>query len=97
MTGRGVEQEMRKLREVLEERLPVTVQPKAEDITEDLTLDQARTMIALEHCANRQDCEGCPLVGDDACHSSLPKQALMVITKLRERPAPRAAEQGGRK
>lgn len=93
-----IEEEVRKTREILEKRLPVTVQPKPEDRpgqeteqpedkTEagDLTKYQAETVTALEHCVNHPGCEGCPLWEDDRCTSiTLPKRALMTIKQLQE-------------
>lgn len=93
-----IEEKVRKTREVLEERLPVAVQPKpedrtgqeteqpAEDKTEagDLTKFQAETATALECCVEHPDCKGCPLVDDDLCSESLPKRALATIKQLQE-------------
>lgn len=87
-----VEKEMQKTREVLEGRLPVMVQLRAEDLTQY----QADTVKALECCTQGGGCKECPMVEDDKCGTDLMIRALMTIKQLQEqlraKPEPRAEE-----
>lgn len=83
-----IEKEMRKTREVLEQRLPMTVQLRAEDLTQI----QADTVKALECCTQGGGCKECPLINDDKCGTDLMIRALATIKQLRAKPEPRAEE-----
>ena len=75
-----VETEMRKTREVLEKRLPVTVQLRAEDLAQF----QADTVKALECCTQGRGCKECPLIEDDKCGTDLMIRALTTINQLQK-------------
>lgn len=76
----GIEKELHGLREVLEERLPVIVQPRTRERFE-LTGEDRALIHAVQRC-ERDDCESCPFDCDSACYHRMRKDVLDLVGRL---------------